>query len=84
MHVVVCPFCGAQETDRLTIEGHRFVVFGCMFTPEVDPTMDDDTLGQKLVEAYAKLGTSYFRGQCDRLHLIVTRGEAHTPSGPAV
>ena len=78
--MVVCPFCGAPETDRLDIEGHRFLVFRCMFTPEVDPSLDDKTIAKLLAESYSKLGPQFFRAQCDRLHLVVTGGGASTRS----
>jgi hypothetical protein len=71
-----CPFCGSPETDRVNLEGHRFLVFGCMFTPEVDPALDEAALPQHLAKEYGPSGSNYFRRQCDRLHLVVTR-----PSG---
>ncbi len=71
-----CPFCGAAETDRFDLEGRRFVVFACMFTPEVDPGLGDRELGEHLAEAYRADGSgAYFRRMCDRLHLYVTAGE---------
>jgi hypothetical protein len=71
-----CPFCGAAESDRLTIDGRRFVVFACMFTPEVDPAASDEVLAERLRTDYAGRGGAYFRGMCDRLHLSVTTGPA--------
>jgi hypothetical protein len=70
-----CPFCGSPETDRVDIEGKRFVVFRCMFTPEVDPAMSDEAVAAVLANAHPDGGSPYFRGMCDRLHLYVTAGE---------
>ncbi|MCI4320379.1 MAG: hypothetical protein L3J87_02830 [Thermoplasmata archaeon] len=70
---VQCPFCGAPETERINMEGHRFLVFSCMFTPEVDPALDESALPQHLAKEYGPNGNTYFRRQCDRLHLVVTR-----------
>lgn len=70
-----CPFCGSPETDRLDLEGRRFVVFACMFTPEVDPAMSDEAVTTVLANAHPGGGSPYFRGMCDRLHLYVTAGE---------
>jgi hypothetical protein len=81
-----CPFCGAEETDRLDLEGKRFVVFSCMFTPQVDPTMSDEQVAAELAHAHPGGGTPFFRGMCDRLHLYVTAGEGGrrlTTPGPA-
>ena len=70
-----CPFCGASETDRIDLEGKRFLVFACQFTPEVDPAWDDSRLAAELPSRFGRSGTAYFRGMCDRLHLYVTKGE---------
>lgn len=70
-----CPFCGAPETDRIDLEGRRFLVFRCLFTPEVDPTLGDEAIGAAIAERYRGPGGAYFRGVCDRLHLYVTKGE---------
>lgn len=70
-----CPFCGAPETERLDLEGRRFLVFRCMFTPEVDPSMKDDEVASALRASFGTDGRSFFRGTCDRLHVYVTRGE---------
>jgi hypothetical protein len=70
-----CPFCGADETDRLDLEGKRFVVFACMFTPQVDPARSDEEVAAELSRAHPVGATPYFRGMCDRLHLYVTVGE---------
>ncbi len=80
---VVCPFCGAPETDRFDLEGRRFLVFACMFTPAVDPTVPDERLGELLRNEYGAGGTGYFRRMCDRLHLYVAAGEGarHLKSG---
>jgi len=73
--VLVCPFCGSPETERIDLEGHRFLVFGCMFTPEVDPALADDELGEILRSRFGASGSAYFRGTCDRLHVYVTKGD---------
>ncbi len=70
-----CPFCGAPETERLDLEGRRFLVFRCMFTPEVDPTMSDEEVRAALRASFGTDGRAFFRGTCDRLHVYVTRGE---------
>ncbi|HTT26373.1 MAG TPA: hypothetical protein VMH90_05375, partial [Thermoplasmata archaeon] len=68
----VCPFCQGPETDRIEIDGRRFLVFGCLFTPEVDPTWTEEALAHHLATRYTKGDPAYFRGMCDRLHLYVT------------
>ncbi|MGI0131671.1 MAG: hypothetical protein ACREDK_01030 [Thermoplasmata archaeon] len=74
--MLTCPFCGAPETDRIELEGRRFLVFRCMFTPEVDRTLDDSQIAEHLRANFAPgASTGYFRGMCDRLHLYVTKGE---------
>ena len=70
-----CPFCGSAETDRIDIEGKRFVVFACMFTPDVDPRWTDEEVAAELAKTHPDGGGRYFRGMCDRLHLYVTAGE---------
>jgi hypothetical protein len=70
----VCPFCGGPETDRIDLDGRRFVVFGCLFTPEVDPSLDEATLAIHLAKTYSRENPAYFQGMCDRLHLYVTKG----------
>ncbi len=73
--MLACPFCGAPETARIDLEGERFLVFRCMFSPRVDPAQPDDRLAQELAATYAAgSGTAYFRGMCDTLHLHVTKG----------
>jgi hypothetical protein len=73
--VLRCPFCGAEETDRFDLEGQRFLVFACMFTPAVDPGLGEPELERQLATAYRPDGSgAYFRRTCDRLHLYVTRG----------
>ncbi len=74
--MLVCPFCGAPETDRFDLEGQRFLVFQCLFTPSVDPAMSEEELARYL-NALARDGgaTGYFRQMCDRLHLYVTKGD---------
>lgn len=72
--VLHCPFCGVDESDRIDLEGKRFVVFPCMFTPEVDPTLPDEEVQRRLADAHPNGGAPYFRGMCDRLHLYVTAG----------
>ena len=73
--VLVCPFCGSELADRLDLEGKRFLVFRCMFTPEVDPTLSDAEVAGLLRTKHEGRGATYFRGVCDRLHVYVTRGE---------
>lgn len=71
-----CPFCQGPETDRFTLEGRRFLVFRCMFTPEVDPGLPEEEIAGYLRTHFGPDGKSgYFRGMCDRLHLYVTKGE---------
>jgi hypothetical protein len=70
---LTCPFCGAPETDRFSIEGHRFFVFRCLFSPEVEEGLTDDEVVERL-RAFAAQGPAYFRGTCDRLHVYVTKG----------
>jgi len=84
-----CPFCGAPETDRFTLEGHRFLVFRCLFSPEVEEGLTDAEIVDRL-RAYAAQGPAYFRGTCDRLHVYVTKGAgaralgaSETPEGPS-
>ncbi len=71
--MTTCPFCGASETDRFDLEGRRFLVFGCMFTPVIPPDLPEDRLGEYLARTYGAEGAAYFRRTCDRLHLHVTR-----------
>jgi hypothetical protein len=90
--VQACPFCGATEADRFTLEGRRFVVFACSFTPEIDAGWSEEELSRRLSEEYPG-GTSgaYFQRMCDRLHLYVTKGSggdglraaSPRPHGPA-
>ena len=72
--MLICPFCGAPETDDFVLEGHRFLVFRCLFSPEVEPGLTDDEILERL-RRVAERGPAYFRGTCDRLHLYVTKGE---------
>lgn len=73
--MLACPFCGANETDRFDLDGHRFLVFQCSFSPEVDPTLSDEALARHLIEVYREGGgPAYFRTMCDRLHVYVTKG----------
>jgi hypothetical protein len=72
---LACPFCGSPETDRFDLEGRRFVVFGCMFTPAIDPNLADREIADQLARAFRPDGAgAYFRRTCDRLHLYVTKG----------
>jgi hypothetical protein len=73
--VLNCPFCGHPETARLDIEGHRFLVFGCQFTPEVDPTLTDPEIEAGLSGRFGTEGGAYFRATCDALHVYVAKGE---------
>jgi hypothetical protein len=71
-----CPFCSAPETDRLDLEGQRFLVFACTFSPRVDPQLGEEALATELARNYpAGSGGRHFRGMCDRLHLFVAKGE---------
>jgi hypothetical protein len=81
---ILCPFCGSPLTDRLDLEGRRFLVFRCMFTPEVDPALTDAELAERLPAEFGSRGETYFRGTCDRLHGYVTKGAgARTLTGAA-
>jgi hypothetical protein len=74
--VLTCPFCGSSETDRFDLEGRRYVVFQCMFTPSVDPRLNEPEIARHLREQYTEgKGGEHFRRMCDRLHLYVTQGE---------
>jgi hypothetical protein len=73
--VLACPFCGAPETDRFVLEGRRFLVFRCLFTPEVASTLGDEEIGRELRRMAEGVGPAYFRRMCDRLHLYVTQGD---------
>lgn len=80
---LACPFCGSEVTDRIDLEGKRFLVFRCLFTPEVDPTLSDAEVAERLRTQHGSSGGPYFRGMCDRLHGYVTRGEgARILKGP--
>lgn len=81
--MVVCPFCGAPETDRFDLEGRRFLVFRCLFSPSVDPRLSEEALQQHLATDYGAQGAAYFRRSCDRLHLYVTTGPAARELGAA-
>ena len=83
-----CPFCGAVESDRIDLEGRRFLVFPCLFTPAVDPALDEPALAAHLEATYRRGDPTFFRGMCDRLHLYVTKGAGareltDRPTGPA-
>jgi hypothetical protein len=73
--VLVCPFCGSPETARLDLEGHRFLVFQCQFTPEVEPTLTDPEIAERLSTRFGPQGSDYFRKTCDVLHVYVAKGE---------
>lgn len=82
--MLTCPFCGAPETERLDVDGARFLIFGCMFTPRVDPGLSDTELADRLREVAGTDARRYFQGTCDRLHVYVTKGEgARFLTGPA-
>jgi hypothetical protein len=70
-----CPFCGAPETDRVDLEGHRVLVFGCMFSPTIDPAWPEEEVQSHLTRTYSGTGAAYFRNTCDRLHLFVVQGD---------
>jgi hypothetical protein len=79
-----CPFCDAPETDRIEIDGRRFLVFRCMFTPEVEPELNESEIAERLEARFGSDGRPYFQGTCDRLHVYVTKGEGArilAPSG---
>ena len=71
--MVNCPFCGAAETDRFEIDGKRFLVFRCMFSPPVDPRLSDEEIVEFLGREYGPRGSEYFRSMCDRLHRLATQ-----------
>jgi hypothetical protein len=73
--VLSCPFCGTPETERIEIEGHRFLVFGCMFTPELEPGLTDPEIAERLSARFGPQGSGYFRKTCDALHVYVAKGE---------
>ena len=70
-----CPFCGAAETARLDLEGRRFLVFQCQFTPEVEPTLTESEIEERLTARFGHEGSAYFRKTCDALHVYVAKGE---------
>ena len=72
--MLVCPFCGAPETDRFDLEDRRFVVFRCMFSPRIEPGLSDAEVAERF-RALGPSGAAYFRGTCDTLHVYVTKGE---------
>jgi hypothetical protein len=73
--VLSCPFCESPETARLDLEGHRFLVFGCQFTPEVDPSLTDAEIAARLSERFGHEGSAYFHKTCDVLHVYVAKGD---------
>lgn len=74
--MLACPFCDAPETDRFEVEGHRYLVFRCMFTPEIDPRLSEPELAERLRAQYVRgSAIGHFRSMCDRLHLYVTQGD---------
>ncbi|MCI4340193.1 MAG: hypothetical protein L3J73_02855 [Thermoplasmata archaeon] len=79
-----CPFCGQRESDRIELEGRRFLVFPCLFTPEVPPTLGESELAALLTQEYAGRGPKFFQGTCDRLHLYVTKGAGARALGAPV
>ncbi len=70
-----CPFCGAPETDRFVLDGRRFLVFGCQFTPEVPIAASEEEIARTVARAAEGDRSAYFRKTCDRLHLYVTQGD---------
>jgi hypothetical protein len=81
--VLTCPFCGAAETERLDLEGARYLIFACMFTPRIDPELSDDAVAESLRAFAGTDPNRYFRGTCDALHVYVTKGEgARFLTGP--
>ena len=83
MTALTCPFCGSPETDRIQLEGKRFLVFRCMFTPEVEPSLTDGEIAELLLARFGTSGSAYFRATCDRLHVYVTRGDGARLLDPA-
>jgi hypothetical protein len=85
--VLSCPFCGRPETARFDLEGRRFLVFECQFTPEVEPTLTDAEIEERLVRTFGSQGGTYFRRTCDALHVYVAKGEGArlltAPRGPS-
>jgi hypothetical protein len=78
-----CPFCGVAESDRLDVDGRRILIFPCLFSPSVDPSLDEEALGRHLSETYRAGDATYFRGMSDRLHYFVTKGPgAHALTAP--
>jgi hypothetical protein len=73
--VLSCPFCGRAESARFDLEGRRFLVFECQFTPEVDPTLTDREIEEGLSTRFGRDGSAYFRKTCDALHVYVAKGE---------
>jgi hypothetical protein len=73
--VLTCPFCGAAQTDQIDLDGRRFLVFRCMFTPEVDPALSESEVAARLATEFGPQGSGYFRRTCDALHVHVTKGE---------
>jgi len=69
-----CPFCGAPETERLDVEGQRFLIFGCLFTPRVDPELSDAEIDERLRATVGTNARQFFQGTCDALHVYVTKG----------
>ncbi|MCI4348711.1 MAG: hypothetical protein L3J93_00605 [Thermoplasmata archaeon] len=74
-----CPFCQAPETERVRIDGASFVIFQCMFTPQVDPAHSDAEIEATLASQHPDGGAPYFRQMCDSLHLYVTKGAGSRP-----
>jgi hypothetical protein len=70
-----CPFCGRPESARFELEGHRFLVFACQFTPEVEAGLSDREIQEALSGRFGSDGANYFRQTCDRLHVYVAKGE---------
>ena len=70
-----CPFCGRPESARFDLEGHRFLVFECQFTPEVELGLTDPEIEERLRTTFGDDGGAYFRKTCDTLHVYVAKGE---------
>jgi len=73
--VLNCPFCGAPETERLDIEGSRYLIFRCMFTPRIEAGLTDPEIAERLARIVGPDRTAFFRRTCDALHVYVTKGE---------
>jgi len=56
------------------LEGRRFLVFRCLFSPAIDPKWTDAEIAPRLVSEFGPDGPGFVRRTCDKLHLYVTKG----------